>query len=326
MTDAVQQTLAYHERTKHHPTATPRGRATWTGRPSPTRSAPSPAPRRRAAAARRRPGHPLRRPLRPRRRRRPGRSDGTRVAVLFELALGLSAWKQYRGSRWALRCNPSSGNLHPTEGYALLPALPGLEAGVYHYVSRDHLLERRCTLAGAAADRLAGRCPTARSSSACPRSTGARPGSTASGPSATASTTPGTPSPPSATRPRPWAGRRSCSTTCSDDDLAGAPRPGPGRRLRRGGRRPTANTPTPALLVDTRGLRSAEWPDVSAELVRGGTWAGQANPLSPAHVDWPVIDEVAGATWKPRTARRAAGRLPPLPAAPAGQPRCRGHA
>ncbi|TVR64991.1 MAG: hypothetical protein EA420_04215 [Candidatus Competibacteraceae bacterium] len=33
-------------------------------------------------------------------------------------SLGLSAWKQHRGSRWALRCNPSSGNLHPTEGYA----------------------------------------------------------------------------------------------------------------------------------------------------------------------------------------------------------------
>jgi len=68
------------------------------------------------------------------------------VAILFELALGLSAWKEYRGSRWALRCNPSSGNLHPTEGYAVVPALPGLDAGTYHYVSRDHRLERRCTL------------------------------------------------------------------------------------------------------------------------------------------------------------------------------------
>jgi hypothetical protein len=26
-------------------------------------------------------------------------------------------------STWALRANPSSGNLHPTEGYALLPAV-----------------------------------------------------------------------------------------------------------------------------------------------------------------------------------------------------------
>src|SRR5205085_905289 len=54
-----------------------------------------------------------------------------------------------------VRCNPSSGNLHPTEGYAVLPAVPGLPAGVYHYLSRDHLLERRCTLSDAESRRLA---------------------------------------------------------------------------------------------------------------------------------------------------------------------------
>jgi SagB-type dehydrogenase family enzyme len=73
----------------------------------------------------------------------PRRVDINSVAILLELSLGLSAWKEYHGSRWALRCNPSSGNLHPTEGYALLPALPGLDAGLYHYVSRDHILEGR---------------------------------------------------------------------------------------------------------------------------------------------------------------------------------------
>ncbi|MDS4018934.1 MAG: nitroreductase family protein [Candidatus Competibacter sp.] len=65
------------------------------------------------------------------------------LAILFELALGLSAWKQHGGSRWALRCNPSSGNLHPTESYLICPSLPGLAAGVYHYLSHDHILERR---------------------------------------------------------------------------------------------------------------------------------------------------------------------------------------
>ena len=70
------------------------------------------------------------------------------IAMLFELALGLSAWKQYGETRWALRCNPSSGNLHPTEGYAVLPNIPGLCAGVYHYESRDHCLERRCVFDG----------------------------------------------------------------------------------------------------------------------------------------------------------------------------------
>jgi SagB-type dehydrogenase family enzyme len=86
--------------------------------------------------------------------------DLSSIAILFELALGLSAWKEFKGNRWALRCNPSSGNLHPTEGYAILPALPHLEAGVYHYASRDHCLERRCFLEEGAAAELAGALPT----------------------------------------------------------------------------------------------------------------------------------------------------------------------
>jgi SagB-type dehydrogenase family enzyme len=65
------------------------------------------------------------------------------LAILFELSLGLSAWKQHAGSRWALRCNPSSGNLHPTEGYLICAELPGLSAGVHHYLSHDHMLEQR---------------------------------------------------------------------------------------------------------------------------------------------------------------------------------------
>jgi SagB-type dehydrogenase family enzyme len=54
--------------------------------------------------------------------------------------------KSYGAQRWALRCNPSSGNLHPTEGYLLCPRLTGLSAGVYHYLSRDHVLERRAAV------------------------------------------------------------------------------------------------------------------------------------------------------------------------------------
>jgi SagB-type dehydrogenase family enzyme len=65
------------------------------------------------------------------------------IAVLLELSLAISAWKSLRDTSWALRCNPSSGNLHPTEGYLVTPDLPGLEAGVYHYLSRDHVLEQR---------------------------------------------------------------------------------------------------------------------------------------------------------------------------------------
>ena len=68
------------------------------------------------------------------------------VALLFELSFAISAWKSYRGSSWALRCNPSSGNLHPTEAYLVTANIDGLDAGVYHYVSRDHVLEQRAAL------------------------------------------------------------------------------------------------------------------------------------------------------------------------------------
>jgi SagB-type dehydrogenase family enzyme len=72
------------------------------------------------------------------------------VAALLELSFGISAWKEYEGTRWALRCNPSSGNLHPTEAYVVTEGCTGIEDGVHHYLSRDHLLEQRCRFAPAA--------------------------------------------------------------------------------------------------------------------------------------------------------------------------------
>ncbi len=69
------------------------------------------------------------------------------IGLLFECSLAISAWKEYRGERWALRCNPSSGNLHPTEGYLVAGAIDGLSdaPGVYHYAPKEHCLERRLT-------------------------------------------------------------------------------------------------------------------------------------------------------------------------------------
>ena len=63
------------------------------------------------------------------------------IAALLELAFGLSAWKQYGEQRWALRNNPSSGNLHPTEAYVVMENTRGIEDGVHHYVTR-HFQER----------------------------------------------------------------------------------------------------------------------------------------------------------------------------------------
>jgi SagB-type dehydrogenase family enzyme len=150
--DRVRRTLSYHRRTKHHlhRYAQSLGYLDWATQPDPFRTfagAPTiPLPL--LADSLNASFDDLYRPSRILARR----VDSNTVAVLFELALGLSAWKEYKGSRWALRCNPSSGNLHPTEGYAVLPPLPGIEAGVYHYVSRDHALELRRAFSAAEAD------------------------------------------------------------------------------------------------------------------------------------------------------------------------------
>lgn len=65
------------------------------------------------------------------------------LGLLFELSFGLTAWKQYGPSRWALRANPSSGNLHPTEVYLVAHGIADLHDGLYHYAPREHALSLR---------------------------------------------------------------------------------------------------------------------------------------------------------------------------------------
>lgn len=69
------------------------------------------------------------------------------LSRFLEFALALSAWKRAGESEWALRSNPSSGNLHPTEGYLVLPKMEGLdlEPGLYHYAPKEHGIERRAS-------------------------------------------------------------------------------------------------------------------------------------------------------------------------------------
>ena len=74
--------------------------------------------------------------------------NSVNVALLLELAFGLSAWKQFGSNRWPLRCNPSSGNLHPTEVYLFSIGNDFIQSGVYHYISHDHSLERRSLFSG----------------------------------------------------------------------------------------------------------------------------------------------------------------------------------
>ena len=72
------------------------------------------------------------------------------IGEFLRCSMGLSAWKQYASSRWALRVNPSSGNLHPTEAYVVHGA------GVFHYAPREHALEQRCALERAAWEQAGG--------------------------------------------------------------------------------------------------------------------------------------------------------------------------
>jgi len=84
------------------------------------------------------------------------------LSRFFEFALALSAWKKAGESEWALRSNPSSGNLHPTEGYLVLPQFDGLnlKPGLYHYVPKEHGLELRAKFPAEQITRLLAPFPT----------------------------------------------------------------------------------------------------------------------------------------------------------------------
>ena len=125
---------AYHDGTKHHfhRFARSSGLLDWASQPHPFRSfAGAPTV-----------------PLSP----RPEVPAGL-VGDLLRYSLGLSAWKCFGDSRWSLRVNPSSGNLHPTEAY-IIGGPPTVDdvarssaeraAGVYHYAPDRHALEQRC--------------------------------------------------------------------------------------------------------------------------------------------------------------------------------------
>ncbi len=145
---AEEVVVAYHERTKHHVHryAASLGYMDWATQPDPFR-------RYAGADIVRLPlpemGHPLpywqlyASAIVP-----PMPLSVASVSLFFRYALSLTAWKQVGDTTWPLRANPSSGNLHPTEGYALLPAVDqiGDTAAVYHYAPREHALERRAVL------------------------------------------------------------------------------------------------------------------------------------------------------------------------------------
>jgi SagB-type dehydrogenase family enzyme len=142
---ADQVVVAYHEKTKHHyhRYATSSGSLDWANQPDPFRRYDS-APM-------------VRLPLPDEGRALPFWqlyvTDAIEpvplsidsISLFFRYALSLTAWKRFEGSTWSLRANPSSWNLHPTEGYAVLPPLAAIHSrpGVYHYAPKEHALELR---------------------------------------------------------------------------------------------------------------------------------------------------------------------------------------
>lgn len=149
--DPLEVIMRYHQETKHHFSRYARapGSMDWANQPDPFRrfegSPLIPLPVLKADDA---PCSPLYEDL-----YCPGAIASAPVSVralsrFLEYALAISAWKQAGEVRWALRSNPSSGNLHPTEGYLLIDEVPGLSPfpGLYHYAAREHALELRAEL------------------------------------------------------------------------------------------------------------------------------------------------------------------------------------
>jgi SagB-type dehydrogenase family enzyme len=209
------------------------------------------------------------------------------VGELVRCAFGLSAWKSIRGTRWALRVNPSSGNLHPTEVYVVW------RGDVFHYAADTHGFERRGAVDVAAWDAWAGEALLVgltsihwreawkygeRAYRYCQHDAGHAIGALRF----------------SAAR-LGW--RASLLPRWSDTDVAALL--GIDRDADAGG----AERETPACLaVVTPGDPALVRARPAAPLVaalRAGEWCGTANLLSRGHVDWPVIDDVARAAAYP---------------------------
>ena len=62
---------------------------------------------------------------------------------LFFHAAAISAWKKAGGYEYALRVNPSSGNLHPTEFHFITRGVRDWPDGIYHYLPASHMVEQR---------------------------------------------------------------------------------------------------------------------------------------------------------------------------------------
>ena len=237
--------------------------------------------------------------------------DRAFVSQLFQDSLAISAWKRAGAARWSLRVNPSSGNLHPTEGYLIAPAIAGLAATpfVAHYAPEPHALEVRTRFDRVLWDALAVGWPEQcalvgfssihwreawkygeRAYRYCNHDTG----------HAIASVT-------LAAAAMGW--KATMLDELGSDAIA--------RLLGLNDtRHPEAEEPECLLLLHPQGTeRGAAEADVRAiERFARLTWVGAPNALSSDHVAWDVVQAAADAARKPASARaRGAFESPWLP-------------
>jgi SagB-type dehydrogenase family enzyme len=300
--DALSPVFRYHDGTKHHFNRFARslGYLDWASQPDPFRSYVGaaqvplyPSPAATPGIVGYSPRDTGYRDLLDTSTRRPETLSAASVGDLLRHAFGLSAWKAFRASRWSLRVNPSSGNLHPTEIYIVCGPEIGLDdvPGVFHYATDRHALEHRCAFDGASwRDAVGERSDVLllaltsihwreawkygeRAFRYCQHDLGHAIAAAALAASI--------------------LGWRVELMPCSSDTIAGltgvdrdedfvdAEREEPGCVLRLDAGR------SPAPLLKLASLSAA---------VQAGRWAGRASQLSDDHVQWTFIDEVAAAT------------------------------
>ncbi|MCH8213217.1 MAG: SagB/ThcOx family dehydrogenase [Proteobacteria bacterium] len=300
--DAVTRVRAYHQRTKHMPerNAPGPGYMDWANQPDPFR---------RFSGARN-----IELPLVPddgtppydalfhSRETPPRPLTAESLGLFLELSLGITAWKEFQGTRWALRSNPSSGNLHPTEGYVVLPPLASLSdcPGVYHYAPREHALEQRCVLSKAAWGALAAGLPVGaflvgltsvhwreawkygeRAYRYCQHDAGHALGALCFAAAALG-----------------W--RVALLSALSDAEVAGLL--GLDRAADFAGAEAEHPDLIAAVVTDSAAQAPRRLLECAVAGVRAGHWAGTANRLSSERVDWAAIGAVEDATVKPHTA------------------------
>jgi SagB-type dehydrogenase family enzyme len=242
----------------------------------------------------------------------PAPLDGRSLGEFLRCSMGLSAWKQVGASRWALRVNPSSGNLHPTEAYVVQ------DGHVSHYAPREHALEQRAALDAAAWTAFSGGrrgmlvALTSihwreawkygeRAFRYCQHDAGHAIGALRLAAAALGWNM--------ALLPR-WSTAQLGELLGVDRDMATEP----------------AEREEPECLAIVTPDDPAPWLEADpAPLVaaaRDATFEGSPNRLSASHTDWPVIDEVARATRYPGSdADRRSGKGGP--AGPIVDPRTR---